>query len=386
MVGGGEGAFIGNIHRIAAQMDGQIELVCGAFSSSATKSIESGRALLLDEQRCYPDYAAMCANEALLPETERMDLVSIVTPNHMHFPVAKTAIEAGFHVISDKPATLTLAEAIELQTIVLDSGCLYALTHTYTGYPMIKEARARVFKGELGAIRKVVVEYSQGWLADTPDIDNKQAEWRLDPVRAGASGCMGDIGVHAANLAEYVIGSPITEVCALLETKVANRYLDDDGLVALRFRNRATGVLIASQISIGEENNLTIKIIGENASLEWQQQEPNTLLLKHADRATQMLRTGVGKLSTSAVSNTRTPAGHPEGYLEAFANIYVNFAQQIRKAAGMANIGVFPQHTNLETPGIVEAVRGMAFIESVVAASKSEMKWHTIKAQGGIHV
>jgi len=360
MVGGGEGAFIGNIHRIAAQMDGQIELVCGAFSSSATKSIESGRALLLDEQRCYPDYAAMCANEALLPETERMDLVSIVTPNHMHFPVAKTAIEAGFHVISDKPATLTLAEAIELQTIVLDSGCLYALTHTYTGYPMIKEARARVFKGELGAIRKVVVEYSQGWLADTPDIDNKQAEWRLDP--------------------------PITEVCALLETKVANRYLDDDGLVALRFRNRATGVLIASQISIGEENNLTIKIIGENASLEWQQQEPNTLLLKHADRATQMLRTGVGKLSTSAVSNTRTPAGHPEGYLEAFANIYVNFAQQIRKAAGMANIGVFPQHTNLETPGIVEAVRGMAFIESVVAASKSEMKWHTIKAQGGIHV
>jgi predicted dehydrogenase len=375
MVGGGKGAFIGAIHRIAAQMDGQIELVCGAFSSAPERSRLMGESLYLGPERCYDNYQDMFAAESRLPKSERMDMVSIVTPNHLHFPIAKMASEYGFHIICDKPATLNLLEAKSLKTILNNSSSLYALTHTYTGYPMVKEARARIANGELGTLRKIVVEYSQGWLAESQDTSNKQAAWRLDPSIAGVSCCMGDIGVHAANLAEYISGATISEVCSLLESTVAERELDDDGTVALRFSNGAHGVLLASQISVGEENNLRIRVYGTEASLDWSQQEPNTLLLKHQDKSTRMLRTGVGDLAPQTTENCRTPAGHPEGYLEAFANIYRHFAEQVRQHDGLDSNSTL---TFIESQGIDEAIRGMAFIETVVAASNSERKWHPL--------
>ena len=375
MVGGGEGAFIGAVHRIAANIDGQIELVCGAFSSTAERSLASGQALHLPEERCYPDFDTMMNCEAALPEWERMDFVAIVTPNHLHFPVAKSALEKGFHVMSDKPATFSVQEAVELRELVKATGLLYGLTHTYTGYPLVKEARQRVAAGELGKIRKVVVEYSQGWLAGREeDEDNKQADWRLDPERSGVSSCMGDIGVHAANLAEYVCGLKITEMCAELTSFVEGRTLDDDGSILLRFNNGARGVLMASQISVGEENALRIRAYGEHGSLEWSQQEPNSLWLKWSDKPTQMLRTSGGYLSEYADANSRTPGGHPEGYLEAFANHYRNFAAQI--SARMNNSAINAIANDL--PGIDEAVRGMAFIEHCVKASASDQKWHSL--------
>lgn len=375
MVGGGPDAFIGAIHRIAARMDDQIELVCGAFSSDPVKSKKAGSDLYLEESRCYANYSEMFLSEAQKPAPERMDLVSIVTPNHLHYPVAIEAIKHGFHVISDKPATLTLREAIELKTLIDNSNCLYALTHTYTGYPMVKEARARIANGELGRIRKIVVEYSQGWLADAEGDQGKQASWRLDPHRAGVSCCMGDIGVHAANLAEYICGTKLSEVCSFLESTVEGRVLDDDGTVMLRFDNGAKGVLMASQISLGEENNLRIRIYGEQASLDWAQQEPNSLNMSFQDKPSLLLRAGVGELSEDTTTHLRTPAGHPEGYLEAFANIYTDFCQQIRQHQD-SNSG-----DSLNTPSIDDAVRGMAFIETVVMASQSSAKWHAIPTQ-----
>lgn len=371
MVGGGQGAFIGAVHRAAANLDGQIELVCGAFSSNAQNSQSSGEALNLDPQRCYADFNTMFTMEAALPASQRMQFVSIVTPNHLHFPVAKAALEAGFHVLSDKPATFTLDEAIELQKVLANTDCLYGLTHTYTGYPMVKEATARVANGELGDITKIVVEYSQGWLASKEDEGSKQASWRLDPKRAGISCCMGDIGVHAANLAEAISGLEIVKLCADLDPVVAGRELDDDGTVLLRFNNGAKGVLLASQIAVGEENNLNIRIYGTQASLEWHQQEPNTLTLRSNSQATQVIRSGVGEFSPAAAASMRIPAGHPEGYLEAFANIYTQFAQQIRD---QQNGETATAETSV--PGIEEAIRGMAFIENTVAASRSPEKWH----------
>lgn len=375
MVGGGEGAFIGAVHRIAANMDGQIELVCGAFCSDAQRSIASGQALYLPESRCYPDYQSMMDAEAALPESQRMDFVAVVTPNHLHFPVAQLALEKGFHVMSDKPATYNLAEALELRELVEKTGLLYGLTHTYTGYPLVKEARARISAGELGKIRKIVVEYPQGWLAAREeDADNKQAAWRLDPARAGISSCMGDIGVHAANLAEYVSGLKITAMCAELTAFVEGRELDDDGSVLLRFGGGARGVLMASQISVGEENALRIRVYGESGGLEWSQQEPNTLWLKWPDRPAQMLRAAGGYLGELAQANSRTPGGHPEGYLEAFANLYRNFAAQISARLQGEPAPAAAQ----DLPGIDQAVRGMAFIEHAVAASAGEAKWHTL--------
>jgi predicted dehydrogenase len=373
MVGGGEGAFIGAVHRMAAALDGEIELVCGAFSSDAERSRRSGAALYLPQDRVYGDYHTMMAAEAALPAAQRMQFVAIVTPNHQHFPVAEAALRAGFHVLSDKPATLTLDEAIRLREILAETGLLYGLTHTYTGYPLVKEARERVAAGQLGNIRKVVVEYPQGWLADRQeDADNKQAAWRLDPARSGVSNCMGDIGVHAANLAEYVSGLAITDICADLTAFVPGRTLDDDGAMLLRFDNGARGVLYASQVSVGEENALSIRVYGEKGGLEWRQQEPNTLWLKWADRPTEMLRTGGAYLGALAAANTRTPMGHPEGYLEAFANIYLAFAGQIRaREAGEA-----ASARAADCPGIEAAIRGMAFIELAVAASASDVKWH----------
>lgn len=374
MVGGGEGAFIGAVHRIAAALDGEIELVCGAFSGDAERSHRSGKALYLPQDRVYGDYHTMITTEAALPAAERMQFVAIVTPNHLHFPVAEAALRGGFHVLSDKPATFNLSEAMLLRELINETGLLYGLTHTYTGYPLVKEARARVASGSLGEIRKIVVEYPQGWLADRQeDADNKQASWRLDPAQAGVSSCMGDIGVHAANLAEYVSGLKITAICSDLTSFVSGRTLDDDGAVLLRFENDARGILHASQISVGEENALSIRIYGEKGGLEWRQQEPNTLWLKWADRPTEMLRSGGGYLGQLASANTRTPMGHPEGYLEAFANIYLAFAGQIRAREA----GSLPSARARDCPGINDAIRGMTFIELAVAASASDVKWHT---------
>ncbi len=376
MVGGGEGAFIGQVHRMAAAIDGEIELVCGAFSSNEARSKRSGEALHLDPSRVYGSYQEMMTAEAALPADQRMQFVAIVTPNHMHFPVAEAALKAGFHVLSDKPATFNLAEALELRDIVQQTNKLYGLTHTYTGYPLVKEAKQRCAAGDLGQIRKIVVEYPQGWLAAKEEAgDNKQAAWRLDPKQAGISSCMGDIGVHAANLAEYVSGLKISQMCADLTAFVDGRTLDDDGSILLRFDNGAKGVLMASQVSVGEENAIRLRIYGENGGLEWNQQEPNTLWLKYNDQPTQMLRTGMGYLGALAAANTRTPAGHPEGYLEAFANIYMAFADKIRAT----DEGVPASIRANDCPGIDEAVRGMAFIELAVAASASDVKWHTLE-------
>jgi predicted dehydrogenase len=383
MVGGGKGAFIGAIHRIASQLDNQIELVCGAFSSDPDNAIASGKALYLDEERCYRSYQEMFEQEAQLGDDQRMDMVAIVTPNHLHFPVAKMALEHGFHVMSDKPATVDLAQALALKEIIEDTGLLYGLTHTYAGYPMVKEAKARIKQGQLGKIKKVVVEYPQGWLAHKSDEDSKQAAWRLDPKKSGISCCMGDIGVHAANLAEYVTGLAITEICADLSSSVEGRVLDDDGTVLLRFNSDVQGTLQASQISVGEENGLKLRVYGETASIEWSQLEPNSVWMRYPDKASQLLRAGVGEMSPITQANIRTPAGHPEGYLEAFANIYTQFSYQIRNR-------LFPNTNDLsknellninedaikDVPGIESAIRGMAFIENVVAASQSELKWH----------
>ena len=374
MVGGGRGAFIGAVHRIAAAMDQQIELVCGAFSSDPDKSRASGEDLFLPANRCYGSFQEMIEKEAKLPLGERMDFVSIVTPNHMHFPPAKLALENGFHVLSDKPATFNLAEAKALQQIVKQSKLLYGLTHNYTGYPLVKQAREMVASGKLGKIRKVVVEYPQGWLATRlEESGQKQAAWRTDPKRSGAAGCIGDIGTHAENLAEYITGLQISELAADLTAFVKGRKLDDDGNVLLRFKGGAKGVLHSSQISVGEENNLNIRVYGELGGLEWHQREPNTMLLKWLDQPMQVYRTGMGYLGNAAKAGTRTPAAHPEGYLEAFANIYKNFANHIRARL---------EHRKLETgdpaldyPRIEDGIRGMAFIEAVVKSSAGNARW-----------
>lgn len=372
MVGGGQGAFIGAVHRTAAAIDGQIELVCGAFSSDAERSRASGRDLHLPENRCYPDYGTLLAEEGKLGPGERMDFVSIVTPNHMHFPVAKAALEAGFPVVSDKPATLDREEAEELAELVERTGLKYALTHNYTGYPMVKQARDLVRNGTIGKIRKLVVEYPQGWLARPLERDGqKQASWRTDPARSGAAGCMGDIGTHAENLAEYVTGLRIHELAADLTSFVEGRSLDDDGNVLLRFEGGAKGVLHASQISVGEENNLGLRVYGTEGGLEWRQQEPNTLLVHRSGRPTELHRTGNDYLGEAAAAHTRTPFGHPEGYLEAFANLYRNFAADL--AAELTGEPAPPFATDY--PKIEDGVRGMRFIEAVVASSRNNAAW-----------
>jgi predicted dehydrogenase len=372
MVGGGQDAFIGAVHRMAANLDGNIELVCGAFSSDPTNSISSGKKLYLPAERCYADYEQMFVAEAKLPKHQRMQFVSIVTPNHLHFPVAKAALKTGFHVLSDKPATFTLQEALDLADILKTSPQLYGLTHTYNGYPLIKQAKHLIATGVLGKIRKVVVEYSQDWLANKDDELSKQAQWRVDPSRAGVSCCMGDIGIHAANLAEYVTNTTISAMCADLNAVVDGRQLDDDGTVLLRFNNGARGILMSSQIAVGEENNLRLRVYGDAASIDWSQMEPNSLWLRSNTQSTQLIRTGVGDFCPAAQSAMRLPAGHPEGYLEAFANIYQNFAKQIRAFEQ----GLPCSNVTFDVPGIDEAIRGMAFIENTVKFSQSAIKWH----------
>jgi predicted dehydrogenase len=375
MVGGGRGAFIGAVHRIAANMDGQIELVCGAFSSDPEKSKASGGDLFLEPSRCYGSFEEMISAEKALPADKRMDFFSIVTPNHMHFAPAKMALENGFHVLSDKPATFSLAEAKELSEIVHATGQLYGLTHNYTGYPLVKHARELVHAGALGKVRKVIAEYPQGWLATKlEDSGQKQAGWRTDPARSGAAGCVGDIGTHAENLAEYITGLKIRELAADLTAFVEGRLLDDDANILLRFEGGAKGVLHCSQISVGEENNLNIRVYGEKGGLEWHQKEPNTLLLKWLDKPMEVLRTANGYLGAAAAANSRTPAAHPEGYLEAFANIYRNFANHIRAKIS----GAQPDTLVLDYPKIEDGVRGMAFIEAVVQSSKHNAAWTKI--------
>ena len=372
MVGGGLGAFIGAVHRMAAALDGEIELVCGAFSGNPEKSRASGEALYLPANRVYGDYEEMILREKQLPEGERMDFVSIVTPNHLHFGPAKLALENGFPVVCDKPLCFNMEEAYELQRLVRQTGLLFALTHNYTGYPMVKQARAMVRNGELGKIRKVVVEYPQGWLSTKlEDSEQKQASWRTDPQRSGIAGAMGDIGTHAENLAEYITGLRITELCADLSTFVDGRLLDDDGNVLLHFDKGAKGILHASQISAGEENALSIRVYGEKGGLEWHQMEPNSLIVRWLSQPMQVLRTGVGDLHPEAQSHTRIPAGHPEGYLEAFANIYRNFARCLRARLQ----GQQPDPLCLDFPTVDDGVRGMLFIQKVVESSKSDQKW-----------
>ena len=377
MIGGGRGAFIGAVHRIAAQIDGQIELVCGAFSSDPEKSKASGADLFLTPDRCYGSYEEMIKAEAALPEGERMDFVAIVTPNHMHFPPAKMALEHGFHVLSDKPATFNLAEAKELGTLVEQSGLLYGLTHNYTGYPLVKQARDMVAAGTLGKIRKIVVEYPQGWLATRlEESGQKQASWRTDPTKSGAAGSIGDIGTHAENLAEYITGLHISELAADITAFVDGRQLDDDGNVLLRFQGGAKGILHCSQISVGEENNLNIRVYGEKGGLEWHQNEPNTLLVKWLDQPMQVYRTANGYLSPAALAAGRTPPSHPEGYLEAFANIYKNFALAVR--ARVENSTLPDDSPAHDFPSIKDGIRGMAFIEAVVASSQHNAAWTTL--------
>jgi predicted dehydrogenase len=375
MIGGGKDAFIGAIHRIAANMDGQIELVCGALSVNPEVAQESGRILFLDQDRIYNTFDELFKAESQMPADKRMDFVTIVTPNFAHFAPAMAALENGFNVVVEKPVTFTLEEAQLLKAKVAETGLMLLLTHTYAGYPMVKEAREIVKAGTLGKVRKVYVEYIQGWLSRLSEREgNAQASWRTDPSKSGKSGCMGDIGTHAAHLAEYISGKKITQLNASLNIVVDGRMLDDDGAVLLRFEDNVTGTLTASQIAAGEENALKIRVYCENGGLEWQQQEPNTLIVKWTDKPAQILRAGSGytdRLSSYATHNCRTPGGHPEGYLEAFGNLYRNFALALSAKIE----GVEPQAEWLDFPSIEDGIRGMAFINNVVASNNSDQKW-----------
>ena len=375
MVGGGKDAFIGAIHRLAANMDGLIELCCGALSINPDIAKDSGASLFLPEHRTYLTYDEMITKESQLPASERMDFVTIVTPNFAHFAPAMMALDHGFHVVIEKPIAFTLDEAKQLHQKVQETGLTLCLTHTYSGYPLVKQARAMVADNVFGKIRKVWVEYPQGWLSKLSEREgNAQAAWRTDPKKSGKAGCMGDIGTHAAHLAEYITGAQITQLCADLNAMVEGRMLDDDGNVLLQFSNGARGVLLASQVAAGEENALKIRIYGEKGGLEWAQHDPNTLLVKWLDAPTQILRAGGNygdRLSKYAIHNSRTPGGHPEGYLEAFANIYRNFALTLSAKID----GTTPTPEMLDFPNTNDGLRGMAFIDNVVASGASDQKW-----------
>ncbi|MCE7864711.1 MAG: gfo/Idh/MocA family oxidoreductase [Bacteroidetes bacterium CHB5] len=372
MVGGGKDAFIGSIHRLAANMDGLIEVVAGALSIHPEVAKESGKMLFLSEDRTYTSFEEMIDKESKLPADKRIDFVTIVTPNFAHFAPAMLALEKGFHVVIEKPITFTLDEARQLKKKVQETGLLLCLTHTYSGYPMVREARAMVRDGIFGKIRKVYVEYPQGWLSKMSEREgNAQAAWRTDPKRSGKAGAMGDIGTHAAHLAEFITGLKITHLCADLNIMVPGRALDDDGNVLLKFDNGGAGVLMASQVAAGEENALKIRVYGENGGLEWSQQEPNTLLVKWLDKPTQIYRAGTnGFLHPEALFNTRTPGGHPEGYLEAFANLYRNFAVALSAKIDGTQV---PAH--IDFPSVDDGIRGMAFIDNVVKSGQSKEKW-----------
>ena len=372
MIGGGKDAFIGAIHRLALNMDGLIELVCGTLSHDAKIAQESGEMLFLPQDRIYLNYDEMFEKESKMPADKRIDFVTIVTPNFVHFDPAMKALEHGFNVVVEKPMTFTLDEAKQLQKKVEETGLSLCLTHTYSGYPMVKQAKEMFAQNMFGKIRKIWVEYPQGWLSKLSEREgNAQAAWRTDPKRSGKAGAMGDIGTHAAHLAEYISGLKITKLCADLNILVEGRALDDDGNVLLRFDNGAAGCLMASQVAAGEENALKIRIYGEKGGIEWAQHEPNTLLVKWLDKPTEIYRAGQAYLSDIAKANCRTPGGHPEGYLEAFGNIYRNFAQSLIAKMN----GEQPTAAMMDYPKVDEGVRGMAFIDNVVASAQSEKKW-----------
>ena len=381
MVGGGEGAFIGAVHRHALALDGQIELVCGAFSRDDGNNQRTADTLGLDDNRVYSSWEALLKAEQALPQNERMQVLIIVTPNHLHVPISIAAIEAGFHVFCEKPAAISLEEASSLKTALKKSSVLYGLAHTYLGYPMVWQAQHMVASGALGNIRKVYVEYPQGWLSANEESHNKQASWRTDPAQSGGSGCMGDIGTHAFGLVEFVLQQQVTSLCADLKTHVDGRRLDDDGAALIRTDGGASGVLIASQVCAGEENALKIRVYGDKGGLEWQQMEPNSIICRPLGQPFQVLRAGMGQpgLCEEASERCRTPAGHPEGYLEAMANLYRYFG----KAVKAADEGTESQIANelgkaAGVPGIDSGIRGMAFIDAMLASSDSETKWHAV--------
>lgn len=359
MIGGGPGSFIGPIHRKAAALDGHVELVAGAFSRDAAKSREAAEACGLAPERSYPDHHALIAGEAC--RSDGAEFIAIVTPNHAHFPAARDALEHGFAVLSDKPATATLGEARALRDIVRKTGKLYGLTYTYTGYPMLREARALCLGGALGKLRKIVVEYSQGWLSTALEADgDPQASWRLDPRTAGPGGCIGDIGVHAFNIAEFVSGRRVTALCADLGSVVPGRVLDDDCNILLHFDDEVRGVLVASQIAAGDRNGLRLRIYGEKGGVDWSHETPNLLTLNRLDGPTEVRHAGAPYLGEASRHSTRTPAGHPEGFIEAFANLYVDFASALRSGALDAGL----------VPSVDEGLRGLAFVACAVESSQ----------------
>ena len=379
MIGGGPGAFIGEVHRKALRMDGHIEIVAGAFDINPDKSEQMGKELTLNPKRVYRDYKDMIAKETALPEDEKIDFVTIATPNNWHFPMAKDLLEAGFHVMCEKPMTINTEEARQLVELVKKTGRVFGLMHNYTGYPMVKLARDMVKGGKLGGIRKIVVQYPQGWLATALEkTGQQQASWRTDPKQSGGSGSGGDIGTHAENLAEYITGLKMTKLCANISTFVEGRLLDDDVNCLVKYDNGANGVLHASQISIGEENNLAIWVYGEQGALEWHQEHPNYLYVRMMDEPEQVWKRGneyVGNCSAAAGRATRLPAGHPEAFLEAMANIYKNFADTIRCRIE----GREPDPIMLDFPGVEDGLCGMLFLETLLASAKSDQKWTEFK-------
>ncbi len=395
IVGGGQGAFIGQVHRTAACMDGRVQIVAGCLSSTPDKAIASGKEWGLPDKRNYPSWEAMLAAEQKLPPEQRIDFVTIVTPNHVHFPVAQAFGSAGFNIVCDKPLVHTSEQARELIDITRKQGIVFAVTYNYSGYPLVKQAREMVASGELGAVRKVIVEYSQGWLANRLEATGqKQADWRTDPKRSGAGGAIGDIGSHAEQLVSYVTGLKLQAICADLTSFVPGRMLDDDANVLLRFcppgasdcegtgPDRADaepgprGILTVSQICIGHENDLSIRVYGTKASLSWRQEEPNLLVIKPDGQPERHFRRGNGYLGDAAKRNTRIPAGHPEAFLEAFANVYNNAGEAIRaREAGRKDIGGIGLRGAFDYPDVVDGARGVGFIEATVKASTSPEKW-----------
>ncbi|APD84875.1 oxidoreductase [Alteromonas sp. Mex14] len=375
MIGGGEGAFIGAVHRHAAMLDGNYQLVCGAFSRNEENNLRTASSLNIPTSRSYASWQTMLEEEAKLPEQQRMQVVVIVTPNHLHVPISITAIKAGFHVFCEKPAGVSFAEVKELQDVVHASESLYGLAHTYLGYPMVWQARHLVESGMLGKIRKVYVEYPQGWLSGEEETHNKQAQWRTDPAISGATGAMGDIGTHAFGLVEFVLNDSVTLLCGELNTHVEGRRLDDDGAALIKTKKGASGVLIASQVCAGEENALKIRVYGDKGGLEWRQMEPNSVIYRPVDAPYQVFRAGQGQvgLCDEASARCRVPAGHPEGYLEAMANLYTDFAKAVRANQKGKAEGV---------PGINSGIRGMVFIDAMLASTDSDSKWESVSQEG----
>lgn len=372
MVGGGPEAFVGALHRMAARMDGRIDLVCGAFSSNRQRSRDGGIALDMDPERVYGSYREMFRKEAKLPDDQKMDFITIVTPTNMHYPIAMASFDAGYHVLCDVPMTMTLDEAVNLAKKLDATGRLLCLTHAYTAYPMVVEARALVQKGRLGVVRRVVVQYPQGWLATRQETSgNKQAIWRTDPKRAGASCCVSELGSHCENLVNFITGLRISAVCADMTTFVAGRPLEDDANLLLQFDGGARGVMWTSQVALGESNGLSLRLYGDTGSLQWCQQTPNRLVLNWINKPTEIRRTGTDSAGTAARGETLFGGGRPEGYIEAYSTLYSKFAATLLKVVAGKKL----KASDLAFPGVEEGIRGLKFLEAAVRSAKGTDKW-----------